>query len=56
MSLCVATDRTHNQLGPLVRAVVTQRLASLPLYNCEEVDVLVTALRQLTASPPKGYR
>ena len=31
--------------------------ASLALYNtCEEVDALVAALRQLTASPAKAYR
>ncbi|MGO9989553.1 MAG: hypothetical protein ACLQAR_10965 [Steroidobacteraceae bacterium] len=45
--------------GPILRRFghETTVRASLALYNtCEEVDALVTALRQLTASPPKGYR
>jgi hypothetical protein len=60
----VISARERNSLGhhwaqPILRRFghETTVRASLALYNtCEEVDVLVTAMRQLTASPAKTYR
>jgi cysteine desulfurase/selenocysteine lyase len=55
----IAVRAGHHCAQPILRRFghETTVRASLALYNtCEEVDALVTALRQLTASPPKGYR
>jgi cysteine desulfurase/selenocysteine lyase len=55
----IAVRAGHHCAQPILRRFghETTVRASLALYNtCEEVDLLVTALRQLTASPSKGYR
>lgn len=55
----IAVRAGHHCAQPILRRFghETTVRASLALYNtCEKVDVLVTALRQLTASPAKAYR
>ena len=55
----IAVRAGHHCAQPILRRFghETTVRASLALYNtCEEVDALVAALRQLTASPAKAYR
>jgi cysteine desulfurase / selenocysteine lyase len=55
----IAVRAGHHCAQPILRRFghETTVRASLALYNtCEEVDALVTALRELTASPAKAYR
>jgi cysteine desulfurase/selenocysteine lyase len=55
----IAVRAGHHCAQPILRRFghETTVRASLALYNtCEEVDALVSALRQLTASPAKAYR
>jgi len=55
----IAVRAGHHCAQPILRRFGHESTvrASLALYNtCEEVDALVAALRQLTASPAKAYR
>jgi cysteine desulfurase/selenocysteine lyase len=55
----IAVRAGHHCAQPILRRFghETTVRASLALYNtCQEVDLLVAALRQLTASPAKAYR
>jgi cysteine desulfurase/selenocysteine lyase len=55
----IAVRAGHHCAQPILRrfGYETTVRASLALYNtCEEVDALVSALRQLTASPARAYR
>jgi cysteine desulfurase/selenocysteine lyase len=55
----IAVRAGHHCAQPILRRFghETSVRASLALYNtCEEVDALIRALHQLTASPTKAYR
>jgi cysteine desulfurase / selenocysteine lyase len=55
----IAVRAGHHCAQPILRRFGHESTvrASLALYNtCEEVDTLISALHQLTASPTKAYR